>query len=375
MAGTDIRFYLSGGASNTNPAASLGGVRSTSTQLRAIESTFTSSQVSGAGHVVADTARIGDGDGAHVGKWMLALTGAASLGAARVVKFDSASGRFHLDRPLHQSLAASGDAYVLFVAHNLFDLVTQVQCSEGHVDHRMLYARNESGVTLTGARFYVRPLDEGPCTLEVMPNLVTGAPSLTIADEETDPRNSFGFITGTGFTTRNTFGRLDARPVEPENGLPWAGVSSWTNNGQVAIWIRRTIPPDSELRRRCAFMLILQTTVTGQNPSPLTGAVILAWKMDGVSPVATITRDRSVYIAGGARLTGTLTDSVTGEPIGPGRDVELLVDGPGTLTGEDNPQTDENGIVSATYAAPTDPAQEGATADAIFRIGAGEEVF
>lgn len=375
MAGNDVEWRLSGGAANTDPNASLGGNMSTAGggELQSLESTLTSTQTAGQLHLLVDTARIGDGDDVHLGKWLVMLTGVASLGVGRVVDFDSASGTYSLDRDMPVA-AALGDTYHLFTPQNLFDNATAAECSTGEEDYRMIYMRNLTGVTLTTAVVYVVPLDEGPCTLEVMPNQATGQPSLTISPDTVSPLDSNGFVQGTGFTTRNTFGR-DARPVEPENGAPAGGITSFTNNNQAAIWVKRTTPPDSEVRRRCAFMIVLSTDVSGQDPDPLTSAAIVAFELDGITPSISLAPDRFVHVAGGTRITGTLTAQETGQGVGPGRDVTLTVDGLGTLTGDANPQTDSDGAAAATYAAPTDPAEEGNTADVEFNVGDGEEVL
>ncbi len=366
MASTDIHWHLSGGAGNSDPDLSLGGVRSTATELYEFQSTLTASQTAGQEWRFVDSTRIGDGANAHVGKWLLMMDGNNQFFAARIIGFDTASGRFHVDR-LPALDSTSGDTYQVFSNHNLYDAVSAAESAAGVVDYRMLYARNETGGTITASNFWFEYLDLGPSEVEMIPSATVGSPDLVISPDTEDPTDSTGQIRGTVFLTENGFGREDSSPVQPEEAVPINEVNSWANTSDVAIWLKRTTPAFSGVRRRCAVLV--------RSEGSTQGATIIAWEVAGYTPSVSLVRDRDVFIGGGARVIATVVTVEDGSPVDE-LPVTLSVDALGSLVGVDvEPETDDDGVLGATYTAPIDPAEAGNTADIEFTVGAGEEVL
>jgi hypothetical protein len=368
-----VRWFLSGGSGNTDPDASLGNARSTSTELHEFQSQLTATQGGATErYIYTDAGRSGDGDDEHVGKWLLMINGSSALSAGRIMDFDSATGTFFVDRN-GSANAAAGDVYQVFSSGNLFDDVSAVESSQGVVDHRMLYCRNESGVTLTPAadvKWSFIALDEGPVAFDFVPGRVAGDATGALSSDTESPFSNTGFVD----TPSSGFNQSPA-PGLGSQGVPAQGISAvFTNNTHIPIWLRRTVPADSEVRRRCAIQLILTTPVTGQDPDPLVASCIIAFEVEGYTPSLTLSHDRFPHVGGGARFSSTLTATESSAAVG-GREVSMEVTaGQGSIVADDT-QTDDDGLLEGTYTSPTDPAQEGQNATITVQVGDGEEVL
>jgi hypothetical protein len=377
MPGNGLRFYGTVGkpgavGAQPDPSQWLGYNRST-TPVHALQSTFTAATTPRSRHVVVDSARIGDGDDAHAFRWLLVQTGAAALSAARVMRFESATGKLLLDRPVSAEIAP-GDAYALFAPGNVFPNVTAQQSAEGETRYRCIYLRNEHGASIANVGFYLVPLSLGGDAFEHVDQKSTTAPFMAVADELTSPFNAVG-------------GRQD----EANNSFQYAGgfvrcfdysravkTASLASNQGFGIYLRRTIDPGQRYRRSVALLLVVGTSTTGSDPSPLFGACILAYDIAGYTPSLSAQADRYVHLAGGARVEARVTAQETGLAV-EDRPVRFEAVGGGTLYTRDEPSsgyalTEASGEASAAFHAPTSPALEGQNVTLKAIVGAGLEV-
>lgn len=233
----DIKFYLSGGAGNANPNASLGGAIST-TELGAQNYTRQTSGITGLTVTKADGNALGVGslyydylqDKAY---WIPAGESQAYANQVTV----AADGAYMLPGPNDSGflwvtvVAASLPNAVLppdtiLIANNpnnLFDDATSTECLAGDIEYRCLYIKN-TAVT-------------GSLTVSVWSALnTTGADNLTFAWD----------AAGAGGTATT----IADESTQPSGGLTWvaptteaAAISVVLTAGQaVALWLKRTVP-------------------------------------------------------------------------------------------------------------------------------------
>lgn len=345
----EVEWFLSGagsaGGAQPDPALSLGGFRS-STRLDVVQSTFTAAASVGALRVV-DSAQIG---GAHAGRWLLVMTGAcggaAGFFATRVSAFDAASGTFGLSDPLPAAIS-SGNVYRLFDVGNLFDDLSSAEATDGHVDYRMIIARNLTGSGYNGARVRVEQVGVSPReSVEVLARSASAldATSYTpVADDETSP-NVSGFG-GNAAAFSAPFVADDPLGRQPVNALN-VGV---THN--FAMWLRRSTPIQlGRFAGTGVWKLVVESTTAGVDPNPFAFATLLAFGSDGLGQVRSFGVDRALRIGGGSRLGVRILDT-SGRPI-VGEVVRFAVgSGPGVLL-EESDETDARGDARVAYLSP-----------------------
>lgn len=389
MPGTDLVMYGTTGPSGTTPGDSqsdrtqwLGRFRA-SEQLREFESTLTASQTSESRHIVVDSSRIGDGADAHALKWLLIHNGVSALSAARIMFFDDATGQFKLDRPLEAGLAASGDTYAVFDQGNVWPDVVGQEAAEGGQRFRCIFVNNETGVTMTNLRVYVRTIGQTGAVLARTSQVNANQPFLQTPDGATDIIAAIGPTPGIG-------------PFDPGIGsYEFSGSSGWSarfgygtasdnnvvtlvNGAGIAIWMRRTIQSQSRLRRSVALMVIVETDFGGDDPDPLRTAAIMPFDIAPSPAEVVLTEDRFLSVGGGERLVGTIT--ADGFPV-IGRPVrwDVRPGDLGTIFTDDIPlanydTSDDDGSVEATLISPDSQAAAGVTTHPQLIVGAGEEV-
>ena len=392
MPGDDIRFYGTTGPGGTfdgdaesNPDNYLGRFRS-STLLHELQSSLTVGQNTQSRHIIVDSARIGDGADAHVFKWVLMSTGTNALSAGRVMAFDDATGTFKLDRRLGPGNALFGHQYTLFPRNNVFPNVSEAQAAAGDTRFRCIAMRNEHGFTFTNFRvFFVDLMTSGIEFASInQAETPLGGPFISRADGVTDVLNSLGqrfpnpsLPLEDQFRSSSTWWRAlaDSQAVLPSTGL----ALDVGNLFAVGIWLRRTMPAAIRFRRSIAFMLIAISDVGGSSPDPLAGGVIISFDIEGETPVPTLTVDRPVHIAGGARLNGSVL-TPSGVPI-VNRPVRFAVKpgDEGIIVTSNDPTTDfettdENGEAVGTFKSTSNPAFEGDLTHPQMIVGAGDEV-
>lgn len=393
MPGNDIRFYGTTGPggsfdgdAESNPANFLGRFRS-STLLHEFQSDLTSNQAASTRHIIIDTSRIGDGANVHALKWLLMSTGGNALSAARIMAFDDATGLFKLDRQLGPGNALNNDEYTVFPRSNVFPDVTEAQAAAEDTSFRCIAMRNEHGATFTNFRvFFVDLMTSGVEFASItQAENPTGLSFISRADGVTDILDSLGqrftnpaLPVEDGFRSSSTWhtALADAQAVFPAN-TPFLPLDI-ALNASVGIWLRRTMPA-VRFRKSIAFMLIAISDVGGSDPDPLAGAVIISFDIEGSTPVPTLTVDRPIHIAGGARLNGSVL-TPSGAPI-VDRPVRFAIQAgdEGTIVTSNNPATDfettdENGEAVGTFKSTSNPAFEGALSTIQMIVGAGDEV-
>lgn len=383
MPGDDLIFYGTtgpAGTSDANPSTPdpndwLGKFRAPET-LHEFQSTLTANQNVRSRHYVVDSSRIGDGEDAHVFKWVLIQTGPNSLAAGRVMSFEDATGTFKLDRLLGPTVAAIGDSYAVFDVNNVWPDVTAAQAADGDTRYRCICFRNQHGTAISNVRVHFTDLNAQGNALMRMHQKTTGWPFIQRSDDETDLYDSLGL--------RDPLGGSDGFAQCGPWIIPYAYVfatpqmTTLLNNFHLAIWLKRTIPENHRYRRSIAALIVCESTTTGSDPDPLVGAAVMAWDVEGEDPEATIVQDRYTYIGGGVRLTADVTAAGV-----------LLEDRPvqwvirsgdlGSIFTDDDPlagwdTTDEDGETQATLIAPELQSAAGLVTHPRLIIGAGEEV-
>lgn len=382
MPGQNLLFYgttgLAGtleGQSQPDPALWLGDWRASQT-LHSLQSTLTASQTAASRHYVTDASQIGAGVQAHRMKWLVMVTGPAALSAARVAAFDTATGVMKLDRPL-PTAAASGNVYRLFSRGNVWPDVTAAQAATGESRYRCICFRNEHGASLSDLRIYFRDLSAGGPDFHRFHQSAANQPFLARSSDQVDLFDSLGQHDPAGGT--DNFGNAGGWQNPFGYTVADTNVATLANNSSIAIWLRRVIPPASQFRRSVAVQLIVESSTTGSDPSPLAASALMAYDVaaDAAPLVGDIAPDRFVHVEGGARLRGRV--SRAGAPVAARAVRWALRSGdPGGIHTDDEPlaglaTTDAAGDVFATYRAPG-AEFEGAVAKARLLIGAGEEV-
>lgn len=384
MPGNDLLFYGTTGPgggfdgdAQSDPNLFLGRFRS-STRLDEFQSTLTSNQLARSRNVVVDSSRIGDGADVHALKWLLFQTGPAALFASRIMAFDTATGGFKLERRTPSS-AVIGDDYAVFDRENVFPDVTIAQGRDGIEQFRCISFRNEHGVLISSVkiRFEAISLDGSEFARLHQTAVPLIQPFIERADGLTDILDVFGqrdpqggpdsFLGSGGWVSPQTRVMADTT------------VSAVANNFSVAIWLRRALPPRGRTQRRSVAILVLaESTTGGSDPDPLVGAAIIAYDVLSEDPEVDLVVDRFVHIAGGARLTATVSDSQGLKP-----EVPVLFSvrpgDEGTIETDDDPspgfdRTNEDGEAFATFLATSDPGFEGAATHPRAGVGAGDEV-
>jgi hypothetical protein len=360
MTPDQITFELSGGAANSDPLLSFGGAKS-GTPVEELQSTVTTNQGPDLS-VFFDSARIGDGDGTHVDKWILFITGPNALSAARVIDFRSADGRFQLEfRMLSTSVV--GNIYRLFDLNSLFHEVTEAQCASGHTDYRMVYVTNTSGDAATKWQGYLRARGIGPSwagvDFEIFSkedqNPVEGTP----ADEETPPA---GLDAVERFTrTLAFYGFPSPQPFRPRIHAQNFGGGTFR-----AIYLKRIVPENQRRQPYAAAMIIVE--MNDAVSTRIQCGCLFPFGLLGFTPEIAITRDRgpilteqqladgydsAIRIGHGARFEAEIRAQETGLVV-PDLEVGWGLSGPGQLWTPPDLVTDSAGISKVTYSAPSD---------------------
>lgn len=352
------------GTAQPDPNASLGGNRS-GTAIHEVQSTLTSNQTDARKFV--DTARIGDGTDAHVGKWALFMTGAAAVHAAEVLAFDTATGEFVLVDGT-PALAASADVYRLYAVNAFWDDFDAGESALGVTQYRLLYLHNETGLAVASPETKLVLLDGAGIDFGVAQWDGTGDQQniTVIPDEETEP--DLDELEAANNTVPRFEAPLGATSL---HRVPRNTPASYAVGAAVPIWLRRTGAANRLAKPRVVLQVIHRFTSTGGDPDPLVTSGLLVFGIAGLTPTVSLARDRRLRVGGGARYSVTLTAAESGLPV-PGESVDFeQTAGPGTLSFPADPEereTDAAGVSFASYAAPTDEAQEGATVSVEGRV-------
>jgi len=229
-----LELRMSGGASNSDPGSSLGGVMS-STRLK-------SKTVTGIANVtgvtVDDAPGSADGNGTltynNTAKTLTWAPNGGSVGAAVTLAED---GRYTIPGSAgallitvdYSELAASNQADTLAVsqiANALFDDISKTESFGGDVEYRCFYAYNaHPSDPFVGCKIYIGTNTTGADSLSL--GLDAAGVATTIGNEGTVPTN-INFSTPTALGSAISIGAL-------------------THGQAQAVWIRRTVPEQTDV--------------------------------------------------------------------------------------------------------------------------------
>lgn len=316
---------------------------------------------------VSDIATFGDGPTQPTidlsDAWVCFVTGSNALTARKIETLDDSTGRVTFAQEWGATPQA-GDVYRLYTPQLLFDVASAAECAAGVIDHRCIWWKNETGVTVADVVAYFVPLDPLSTDVDIAVSDKSGTASEvpTIADEEDEPDlTTLGtpdFALSIPASFRHPVDRTTASE-SPRNGLS----TNYANLQQRAMWLRRTVDALSRAGK-AAWLVILEGSTTGGDPDPIGTAFILYFEMAGFTPNLEVEFDRTPRTFGGARITGRLTDADIGVAIeGIDMDFGLIAPSPGALsTPSPLPiATDEDGEVLIAYDGPDDEAEVGSS--------------
>lgn len=230
----ELRFFLSGGGSNTNPNASLGGSISP-TEVRNQNTTWIVVGISGI--------NIMDGLSNTEGEGVLTYTAstkkvkwAAAGDTEGAEVYIGSGGRFLVASGTTGSLLLSVTAgslptvdsapHILIenTRNGIFDYISTAEASAGDVEYRCLYLKNVATIgTAANARVWISTDAVGADSIQVAKgSAAIGAAEQTVANEGTAP-TSVTFSTPTTYETSILLG-----------DIPYGSYQS--------IWIKRTVP-------------------------------------------------------------------------------------------------------------------------------------
>ncbi len=363
-----VHWYYSGGAANTLGSASFGGARATGDPAGKtwdLLSTITTG--TGADkRVVIDTARIGDGVDAHVGKAMMIADGAAALDAGRIVAFDDATGTFVLEQPFSTAVSAA-DTYHLYDLNSMIDAVDAADCAFGETDYRCVYLQNQSGQTLVNPFFYHKIVggigqSEAPIDLELFGRIPNSTTESVRTNDQSGPPASI-LHANDGFVSPTLRFALHATPA-----FAWrnsAGTNFTSNNSHKAVWLKRIVPANT---RRNDFVIVQVVAEYEDGAAAIArSGMLLVFSLAGFTPAITLLADRgpvpnqqelddsvdaAIRLNHGARYTAEVKSVETGLVV-PDLEIGWTKTGPGALFTPEAPMTDAVGIARATYSAPT----------------------
>jgi len=367
LTGTSSRFIYSGATTaNTaqgDPTLSLGGFAGTGTSA---SEPYRQATLDGPSPdlVTVDDTQIDDGGGGvdpEVGDWLWVLTGAAAGSYGRITAVDYVGNTATIDRPM-SALPDSPDRVRTSKAGSVFANVTDIDdINSGFQDYRMLYFRKTNAGSENNFRFYVVPIQSGGCDIELMASGTATAATIaeepTIADDRTSPFGIYGRVVGIG-SSNTSWGGAEALEIRynQASAVPVNGSGTVDDEDCIPIWLRRTVPAGAAAGN-CAFALLYYvddatTQDASADPDPFIGGFIMHWNISEPNYNLTLTQDRFVYLDGGVKMTGTVTDD-NGNPV-PGLNCYMeLQSGPGTLTSDTSGRTDANGQVTAIYSSPS----------------------
>ena len=321
--------------------------------------------------VVRDT-QTNDGGGGtdpEVGDWLTIVDGAAGGSFAKITAVNYGTGDITLDRPL-PALPSSGDTFRTFKRESLFQDVLLSELPGGFEDSRMI-TMNQSG---TGGennyRYWVQPVQPNGCDLKIMiggdgQGLIVYP---AIADARDDPYTRFDQVAGLDGVINPGWelGQAPETIYSEAQAVPYWGTGVVGSSQYLPIWVTRTVP-ENATAGEAVFILWLHipdavSQDASADPDPFNVAVIIHWNVPELTYTGSIAVDRTIYVNGGTRVTGTVVDQNNNPAVGLNCWLEIA-SGPGTLTVDTSTRTDENGQISSTYTAPTT-----LTTDVTFRI-------
>lgn len=224
-----LEYRLSGGATNTSAAASLGGAMSTEATGRIVGRTATGlSNVTGVTILDAPNSAIGNGTLAFTSSGTTATWAGngASAGTAvnigstgRYILQDSAGGRLHI-AVVSGSLPVGNASDTITVAakvNGLFDNVSNSESLAGDTEYRAFYVYNAHATdSLYDVKIYIGSQTSGDDSIQIGKDLAgagngsTTGVADTVADESTAPDPVVTFSTASDLNNALNIGTLAA---------------------------------------------------------------------------------------------------------------------------------------------------------------------
>ena len=234
----DIELRLSGGASNTDPAASLGGIISSETvKSQGLSGTMAGvTLVDGSGNTAGNGTLTFTYNGG-TGRTLQWTPPGGSIGAAVVVDTDARytlpgadDSQYIVVETVHTSLPGSDDSQTIAVTdltNEIYDDIDKTESYDGRIEFRCLYLINNGDDTAVDPRLYVAsgPSGADSLTLGMDPAGLNGTPSAVPA--ETTAPAGVTFAAATDTATALAFGNLDPGEFYP-------------------FWLKRTVPAETQ---------------------------------------------------------------------------------------------------------------------------------
>jgi hypothetical protein len=238
----DVKIYLSGGAANSDPNLSLGGIVSSTEVL----SQSVQAPVNVSGVTITNAFSNLEGNGTlYYFNTSNSLAWQAPGQGTYVTVAVTGDGTYTLGGStgwlvvtvVNASLPGSDQIDTLAVtyqANKVYDDITKNESLSGDVEYRCLYVKNTNGVDpITDVKLFIRAQPTGPDELDIALDLAgvgdgsTTGVADTVVDEGTAPSPALTFT----------------RPSSSGAGLV---VGTLASNACHAFWIRRTIAADND---------------------------------------------------------------------------------------------------------------------------------
>ncbi len=297
----------------------------------------------------------------YLGRYVVFVTGLNAGQARRCTFHNLATGEMHFAQGF-PSLGSSGDVFRVALEVDLWnDGPTGPECAAGNIDHRCLFFLQASGESLSGIRWYLKPLDPGPIDLEICIGHATKASgdavgSIAVDTDEppiNDPLSGAASISTRPqlFVRPQTYAEAQGVP-DSVNGAS-ANEFTLSSGSRTALWIKRKIGAGARAYRQSTWLLVMEAATGNITPGPHIVAFPIA-----SSPVGVPTQfqraglDRTPRTFGGARFVAEVHEPTSDAPIeGVPVSFEIL-EGPGSLSSGGPIDTGEDGFARVQYKAP-----------------------
>lgn len=233
----DLKFILSGGAANTDPAAALGGAISTAGGGVILSQSITASTIGGVTYDDAAGNALGNGTVTFTAsgqtlQWTPpggAIGPAVAVGTNGTYTLYGADGLGQVKVTVVAASLPGTDASqsptIANQTNKLFDDIVQAEAASGDTEYRCFYVKNDhASDSMTGVKLWINSDASGADSLAIALDLagVNGTAD-TIADESTAPSPSLTFTA----------------PADESSALD---IGTLTAGQYYGVWVRRTVP-------------------------------------------------------------------------------------------------------------------------------------
>ena len=232
----DLKFILSGGAANTDPAAALGGAISTDAAAVIKSQSITASTIGGVTYDDAAGNALGNGtvnftlSGTTL-QWTApggSIGPAINVGTSGAYTIYSSDGLGHVKVTVVAASLPGGNASqnpaIANQVNKLFDDVSRPESVAGDIEYRCFYVKNAHGAdSMASCLLWINADTPGADTIAIgLDPVGLNGTATTIADENTAP-------SGVTFS-------------EPSSELTALSLGTIAAAGYYAVWMRRTVP-------------------------------------------------------------------------------------------------------------------------------------